>query len=661
MSLAVWVLLWGSAVFYAGGLNPLLLGSVAVLLALPLLLGLKASAPQGSARSITATDGTALLLLLWLLCSIPFSDLPAVSYSVALVVASLPLTYFLVRQQLLAGLPWSRIEAALRWVGSSVALMTVLEALIKQGRPFGTFEDANAPAALWNVLFFPLYLQLLARWRAGSALRELLPGMAYLLLLMTALVFSNSLGGQLCFMGGLFLATLASGWRRAASYKALALAVVLFVPIYTLGTPVVSGRDSADRMANLGDEGSFTERVEMVKSTWQIYQQHPLTGSGLGTYKILYPAVRSVEERSTTGDLAHNDYIQFLAEGGPLLLGCLLALLGITAWRLLNLCFRPARTGLDDAERWRAAGYAVALMCLLMHAVMNFIFYVLPLAMVAGAYLARLESVQRGRPSALAGQLMNSKLPQLFMAGLVGITLLVLGSQSLFVALSSDACGLRACREIRQKDGPVLTLANVMVATQPSWLPARDYLIARLRDDAARQLDPAERQQRLKLAAQEVIGVITVAPAVHYPYALLADLLVQEPSIAAQIPEGIPRTAAGLYATTLSKRPQDQVTRLALARQLEQAGQARQAFDLVNDDGMRWWQTFIVKDSERIAMLRFMIPRAVGFGLCDDARGMAGSLGIFVPQSALAKAALGIPEGQGAVAGCGLTVALPAE
>ena len=86
MSLAVWVLLWGGAVFYTGGLNPLLLGSVFALLALPLLLGLKASAPLGSARSITATDGTALLLLLWLLCTIPFSDLPAVSYSVALVV-----------------------------------------------------------------------------------------------------------------------------------------------------------------------------------------------------------------------------------------------------------------------------------------------------------------------------------------------------------------------------------------------------------------------------------------------------------------------------------------------------------------------------------------------------------------------------------------------
>lgn len=661
MTVSVWFLLWGCAVFYVGGLNPLLLGIVFVLLALPLTRQLGAHQIRSDAPRATATDGIVLILLVWLLLTIPLSDLPGVSYSVALVVATLPLTYFLTRLQLLIDTPWQRIESALHWVAGSVAVMTVLEALVKQGRPFGTFEDANAPAALWNVLFFPLYLQLLARHREGIALREMKTQLALLLLLMSVLVLSNSLGGQLCFVGGLFLATLASGWRRSVSYKALALALAVFVPLYTLGTPLVSGRDSADRMANLGDEGSFTERVEMVKSTWQIYREHPLTGSGLGTYKILYPAVRSVEERSTTGDLAHNDYIQFLAEGGPLLQACLLALLGVTTWRLFNLSFRPASTGLEESERLRTAGYAVALMCLLMHAVMNFIFYVLPLAMVAGAYLARVESVQAGRPSVLAGRLMGSRLPQLFMGGLLTMTLLVLGSQSLFVALSSDACGLRACREIRQKDSPVLALANFMVVTQPSWLPARDYLIARLRDDAARQNDPAERQKRLKLAAQEVIGIIQVAPAVHYPYALLADLLVEEPSIAAQIPAGVPNTAIELYATTLAKRPQDQITRLALARQLEEAGKAREAFDLVNEDGMRWWQTFIVKDSERIAMLRYMIPRAVGFGLCEEALGMAGSLGIFVPDSALAKAASQIAASSGTMAGCGLVEPLPAE
>ncbi len=661
MAFSAWIVAWAAAVFYVGGLNPPLLGLVAVLLLACLTHQLAKQRRDAGAQRAGITDAMALIMLLWMSCAIPLSVLPGVSYGVALVVAALPITYFLARSQLCGPLPWRHIEAPLQWVGGGVAVLVIIEAVVKQGRPFGTFEDANAPAALWNVLFFPMYLQLLARWPTKGLDRDTRRTIGFLLLLMTALVFSNSLGGQLCFFGGLFLTTLVTGWRRAFSYKALGLVLAAFALLYTAGTPVVSGRDSADRMANLSDEGSFTERVEMIKSTWQIYLDHPITGSGLGTYKTLYPAVRSTQERSTTGDLAHNDYIQFLAEGGPLLLACLLGLLGITLWRLAQLIFKPAVWGQDESARLQTGGYAVALMCLFMHAVMNFIFYVLPLAMVAGAYLARIESVQPLRVSTLATRLMGSRLPQLFASGLLAITLLVLGLQSAFVALSSDSCDMRACREIRQKDTPVLALANIVVATQPTWLPARDYLVARLRDDAARQRDPVERTKRLELAALEVVGIIQVAPAVHYPYALLADLLVETPNITRLIPEGIPRTAAELYAITLAKRPQDQTTRLALAHQIDQTGKAREAFDLVNEEGMRWWKTAIVKDSERVAMLRFMIPRAVGFGLCEDARGMAGSLGIFVPDSRLAGAAAQIAAGSGPVAGCGLPEALPAE
>ena len=660
--IALNIALWLAAILHVGGVNPQWIFTTLEAMVLTSLVAFRAGGTSdGRAQGASSlADWLMGLQLCWLLGALPLGLLPGIGLNISLAVGALPLMYFLTRLLLSSGLSESTLQQPLWLVGVILLCIALPEFLASGERPYATFEDSNALAAFWNALFFPAYLALLSDWQTGTPLHRQRGRLTLLAAVLVALAFSTSLGAQLCWLAGLALSTLIAGPRRPKVWASVALALLVFLPSYQFANQYTGGaRDPLVRFS-AADSSPFTERLAMSHSALQAYADQPWYGSGLGTYKTVYPRYRSVEDHSTTGDLAHNDYVQFLLEGGPILLGTLLAMAALVAWRLWQLLPGVGREDLVASERLRIAGPVVALCCLLAHAAMNFIFYVLPLALIAGFYLARVEHAVPLRGSSWAPPLRQTALPALVVGAFGLFVAMTLGLQSLFVKLSTADCQIRACRTVRAAEKPVLELANLLAATQPTWLPARDYLVARLRDEALKFSDPAEQEKRRTAAALEVIQIIRDAPTVHYPYATLADLIVETPSISALVKPPLPSTAAGLYKMALERRPQDQGVRLQLARQLEASGEKRRAFDLVNDEGMTWWTNSTVSDSDRIATLRYMIPRAVSFGLCSDAHGMAASLRIFVPESALAKAALSIsapPESPG----CGLVAGLPAE
>ena len=332
----------------------------------------------------TASAGLAAAALIVLFATVPFSTLPMTSLWFAWILGLFPLGYLL---GVTAPARGARPMALLRATGALIALLAVwgvVEWLRYGGRSNGPFLDLNAFGALFYLAIPPAVVAL----ALSPARRARLILGGFLALCLWALFATASRGAIGILL--LMIVPLVLGLRRAGTawraptaillvLTALAYGIVRYVP----ETPVTR------EVVNLGSDQSTQDRLAMWRSTLEMWRERPLIGQGLGSYKLHYLHYRSPEEITSTGDLAHNDYVQLLAEGGPLL-PALLLLAGLAALVLAARLWR--RMGPAAADRLEALtgwGMALPVLGLFLHAGVNFIFYVAPLALLAGLMLAR--------------------------------------------------------------------------------------------------------------------------------------------------------------------------------------------------------------------------------------------------------------------------------
>jgi hypothetical protein len=114
-----------------------------------------------------------------------------------------------------------------------------------------------------------------------------------------------------------------------------------------------------------------------VALTSELYLERPILGVGLNVFPALYAARRPLWDQESAGRFVHNDYAQFLLEGGPLLALALL-LLGFFCARML---WRAMRAPLADRS-FSGLGFALACGAVLGHAAVNFVFYCMSLPLV---------------------------------------------------------------------------------------------------------------------------------------------------------------------------------------------------------------------------------------------------------------------------------------
>ncbi|MCA1621764.1 MAG: O-antigen ligase family protein [Acidobacteria bacterium] len=220
----------------------------------------------------------------------------------------------------------------------------------KQAEPFGPYVNRHHFAGYMELaLAMPLGLLF-----AGAVGRErvVLYGFASAIMAI-ALVMTNSRGGLVSMVCEiLFLAavsTLARGRRRegeagdgasrlrsAAARVGLGFALVLSVFV---GVLWFGGDEALSRVAGtVYSDDPTTGRAHFWRGTVQIIRDHPVLGTGLGSFGSVYP-------RYDTGngtyrlEQAHNDYLQVFSDAGVVggLLGlCFVALLFWTALRRIH-------------------------------------------------------------------------------------------------------------------------------------------------------------------------------------------------------------------------------------------------------------------------------------------------------------------------------------
>jgi len=217
-------------------------------------------------------------------------------------------------------------DKALAQVGATEQDYFALLQRTRSKRVFSTFALPNSLAGFLLILIPPaIALVVLAR---GPAARVVLGASVLAMLLGFFLTFSKGgwLAGALVLL--LFFLTQGGRWLRrhwAAAAGVLVLGAVLaFAAV--LSSPTLRGR-----LASMRRElaGSARVRAQYWAAGLRMWRTRPVLGVGPGNYANHYMTHKSVAAEEVKS--AHNDYVQILAECGPV------ALVGYAGFWLLLL------------------------------------------------------------------------------------------------------------------------------------------------------------------------------------------------------------------------------------------------------------------------------------------------------------------------------------
>ena len=225
-----------------------------------------------------------------------------------------------------------------------------------------------------------------------------------------ALVITNSRGGIISLIAEIFFLA-AIGFRRKRKHRTeegrprgvasaalrAGLALVLIVGLF--GAVVLLGGEAAlSRVVgtvNLDDP--TTGRAHFWNVTVDIIKAHPVIGTGLGAFGVVYTGYDSRNGLYRL-EQAHNDYLQVLSDGG--LVGAFLGLAFVVMLFKIGFARRESR---DDYRRGVAIGALAGCFAVLVHSFFDFTLHttsnaLLFLVLAALATLdGRVEEIQARR------------------------------------------------------------------------------------------------------------------------------------------------------------------------------------------------------------------------------------------------------------------------
>jgi O-antigen ligase len=231
---------------------------------------------------------------------------------------------------------------------------------LTQSTAFGPFINRHHFAGYMELtVAFPLGLLF-----AGAVDRE--KRLLYLfaaMLMGIALIMTASRGGVISLIAEVVFLVVISGFRRkerqrrsktpgilGSTMGKIGLAAGLLVVLF-LGVSLFGGDLSLTRLIDsVNTDDPTTGRAHFWSVTWNMIKAHPLVGTGLGAFGVIYTRF---DTRSGFFRLeqAHNDYLQVLSDGG--IVGAILAI------SFVVLLFRYGLRRLESRDDFRR-GVALA-------------------------------------------------------------------------------------------------------------------------------------------------------------------------------------------------------------------------------------------------------------------------------------------------------------
>ena len=566
--------------FYGGATYFLLLMTSAILFLGVVAQGL--SVIGGRQCCWSKAHSCAVVYVVYLIANLFTSVFPENSVQITWLMLAMPMVVFLCGP--LADRKWRSLVGLIGLACLFSAVWGLLEFLTQDGRATGPGIDPNSWASVLNLFFFVLLSIYLS---ARLSTRYSIVVLGAMAIVSMAMFSAYSRIANLNFVAALMFVLVLSCFSAQLRRQA---GVVLLVAVMSYIT-VASIRSSEDATSH--DEG-YTLNVESIGwsqrfSQWQAglaqYRDHPVVGSGLGTFKVLYPQYRTLGDIRTAGNYVHNDYIQFLVEGGPLLLLLVLLVPGFLAYQLwLNISYFVR---LREARLIEPVVLIVAMGTVYVHSLMNFTLYNLPNQILLGCCLARLLFLT-GMLRTVFVELRSPKLAQIatvaFTAYVVVINCLDFVSFDLVY------------------DGGLIPVDNELPYSQ-LWRYDTISSINRLRKNVSGnrfamatfyrgsfdQLDPGNLDARNSLAivtAMEYQRGLEINPYHFQVRGYFSDFLIQNPSVMEF--EEVYQTPERLLLEGIFVGPCYVRSYVALATFLEETGRADEAYELLLEQALQW-------------------------------------------------------------------------
>lgn len=380
-----------SLFFYGGGDNLVLLVGTAACLLLALTLA-GAGSHLDALRAAPVATLAAYLALAIVVFNLQRSLSQDSSFPASWVLASMPLAFLAART--LAPGPRQWTVRCIFAVGILLAAISLVRLAAFGERARLPLVDPNNYAALMYLLWIPFVHTCLARRWQGHAssgpARALAPLASFLLL--GALFATQSRAATFVVLGatGAWLAMALSSRRSPAVLVPHAIAgLVAFACVLAL-TPVDV---IALKTESFG--AGVDVRFDLMRAGVEMFLDHPVSGVGAFCFSLMYGAYRPLSEQISAGLFVHNDYVQLLAEGGLLLVALPLTL----AFAACRRCLIGARAD-ASAEAFERVGPALAVGAACAHALVNFVFYTLPLVVVLGVLASLMVADSRAASAA---------------------------------------------------------------------------------------------------------------------------------------------------------------------------------------------------------------------------------------------------------------------
>ncbi|MDK1022884.1 MAG: O-antigen ligase family protein [Gammaproteobacteria bacterium] len=547
--------------------------------------------------------------IIWMAVSVQWSSLVENSFYYFWILSSLPLVSLVVRQ--LEPMDWTRILWYMLIPLSFSALWGIGEFVITMQRANGPLIDPNAWAALNNIFFFVVLSQYLIDKKRSYATMRLLEGLMFLFAV--ALFCAYSRGATVVWLAAFSFVVLIA-WLGRLDRKKI-LTVIL---ISALGFSIVHGYVSQSDASH--DEGytlniedaAWSQRFVFWNAAWKIYLDHPYTGSGLATFKVLYPVYRTPGDLTNTGNFVHNDYLQFLQEGGPVQLLFLLGLVLYLISRLIAGARSVIGSGGPTSGGPASRGTAPEMLILVVaagtpfaHGLINFTLFLLPTQMMVGFILARILFLAGNEKPVLQERKLAKPVLALLLATVWG-SWTVLALDGVAFALIYEHRGIPFINWV--KKDPVRYFDTIhWLAHNRSGNSSNHFALATLyRKTMDKQSDPAAiRSLAIAAAAEYRIG-LQQNP---YRYAIqiyYADLLEYNPEIYAEFPDE--DQPVQILHRALDLNPIYIRLYTELARHYKNSGNSETAYELLKDQAWPWldlhYNDFEIFQTRYLQMLR---------------------------------------------------------
>ena len=318
--------------------------------------------------------------VLWLVVLMYTSTLPGNSLLFFWLLACFPITLLVCSD--FSEAEWHRLFSLFILAGMTSAIWGIAEFWSTGKRADGPLLDPNVWCAVNNLFFFGVLSRYMVDRKHGSIY------LALLFIFSTASLVAYSRVGLVIFLAALaFVSVALLSKREFRTRMLLVYAVVLVSAGFVYGSAGLAEATSNKEgyTLDMKDQG-WSQRMSMWDAAFNMYKEHPMTGVGPGTFKVHYPRFRTAADMTNSGNFVHNDYLQFLSEGGPVQLMFLLLLVGYLLVRLWRSYLATLKSGDESVTLL----LIVAMGTTFVHSLMNFPLYNLSVQILLGFFFAYL-------------------------------------------------------------------------------------------------------------------------------------------------------------------------------------------------------------------------------------------------------------------------------